>query len=298
MSTQTFRKLGVLLLIGLTFSSQTFAGKEPEPKGLLDLNSEELAHVLSFLPRPDMDQGVQICKAFQEAMPLARQKALERRAPDPYADLFVQIPKGRLPNGTRIAAFETTRTPVTREFWMEIMGDKPPGAKETQADWIAHPDLPVTHVAYENEDRSPAEVQEFLRRLNERTVQTGCRYDLPTDDQLHYSIRGDVTGQNHDSYSAGVTKANVNNFVTHSGNSDWRLQPVGHKQLNAFGIELGNVWKLSRDIYDSERHEWGSSMRGGSFNFPDKLAKSKIRNAAGAGRRKGDIGFTLVRTCN
>lgn len=213
---------------------------------------------------------------------------------------FVQIPAGRLPDGTQIAAHEADKFPATRELWNEIWGDMPADVPADQrATWNQCPRCPVTHVNWENQNRSSAEVQEFLGRLNQREAVSGsgCTYDLPTDKQLHYDIRADVTGTNQDIYSAGVNGTNVNDYVTHWGNSNRQIQPVGQKTLNGFGLELGNIWKMSKDLYDSAHPEWGRSVRGGSWGNDVSLAKSGNRNYAIAGNRGDRMGFSLVRTC-
>ena len=63
-------------------------------------------------------------------------------------------------------------------------------------------------------------------------------------------MRGDPTGKNQDKYSKGVTAHNVTEYVTQSGKSNRQVQPVGERRLNAFGGELGNVWKMSSDLYN------------------------------------------------
>jgi formylglycine-generating enzyme required for sulfatase activity len=217
---------------------------------------------------------------------------------------FVQVPPGMLPDGTQIAAMEADRYPVTREFWNEIMGGMPehvPAANRVT--WNDAPRVPVTFVSWENQNGSPAEVQGFLARLNEREQATGCVYDLPTDQQLWYLIRGDVTGQNRDLYSAGVIAANVNEFVTYYGNSNPdgtgnQIQSVGNKTSNRFGIELGNVWKMSKDLHSPAQRSHGRSIRGGGWNNDINFAESGVRSSAYAGYRFDYVGLALVRSCN
>ena len=239
---------------------------------------------------------------------------------------FVKIPAGFLPpedskkEKIPVEAFETTRYPVTRAFWQEVMGDMPPHVpKEEKAAWNQCPDCPVTHVAYEEYDLDEkgerkkdkdgkdlikaAEIQEFLKKLNEKVEGTGCHYDLPTSAQLKYTQRGDVTGENKDKYSKGVTDTNVDEYVTYYGNSNKpgpkvrQIQPVGHKKLNEFGIELGNVWKISKDMYDPAHSEWGRAACGGSWYSSASYASSGRRFDAGVGDRGSNDGFALLRTC-
>ena len=221
---------------------------------------------------------------------------------DQFRAQFVPIPAGQLPDGTPIAAMEADRYPVTRELWREIMPENHgiPDAvpEDLRANWFQSPRAPVTHVNWDHENGTPAEVQRFLARLNQREAGTNCTYDLPTDKELWYLIRADVTGQNRDLYSNGVTAQNVNDYLTHAGNSNNQVQPVGHKWTNAFGIELGNVWKISKEDYDPTEPALGRAIRGGSCANDVSFAKSRFRGSAGAGNRVDDMGFALVRTCH
>lgn len=269
-----------------------------------DFDQDALSVVLSNLTLPEMRGARRVCSDFRDAMPRANRLRMENILSE-LDKQFVTIPEGKLPNGTQIASFQADKYPVTQKLWGAIMGSLP---QSVQANC---PDCPITHVNWENQDGSPAEVQTFLAKLNERIKKSGCTYDLPTDAQLHYMIRGDVTGANTAKYSVAkgeqgnlmdVTDANVNQYVTHYNNSNTdgtgrRIQPVGQKTLNAFGIELGNVWKMSKDIYDPAHPEWGRSVRGGSWDYGVGFAESRIRLNADAGARYGNLGFSLVRTC-
>lgn len=233
---------------------------------------------------------------------------------------FVKIPAGNLPApngpngpggvGRRVEPFETSRYPVTREFWEKVMGSVPISIpRKARAKWSECPKCPMTYVAWEDWDKQnrrsiPAEIQEFIQRLNRmerkysKDSKSYCTYDLPTDDQLWYSIRGDVTGTNTDPYSAGVTDQNVNDYVTHWENSDQQIQRVGRKAANRFEVELGNVWKMSKALYDSEHPKWGRSVRGGGWRSCVSLAGSGICIPADSGYRCVSVGFSLVRTCH
>jgi formylglycine-generating enzyme required for sulfatase activity len=218
---------------------------------------------------------------------------------------FVTIPEGKLPyvNGYPkmfIKSFEAARYPVTRELWNEIMGDIPPRVPRDEIPtWNQCPTCPVTYVRFEDEDFSPSEIQVFLRRLNQKTQGLGCTYELPTINQLHYMIRADVTGENTDKYSLGVTDANVDEYVTHIGNSNRKIQPVGVKTPNAFKIELGNVSSISRSPdFDSDNQLWGRKAIGGSYSTLLTQAQSDHRSGVMAGDPRSDSGFSLVRKCN
>ncbi len=214
---------------------------------------------------------------------------------------FVVVPSGSLPLGSEaVDSFEAARAPVTRALWNEIMPDR-----AISVDHCAN--CPVTDVAWEHADGSPAEVQEFLERLNERTQLYRCIYDLPTDQQLWYMIRADVTGRSLAPFGlAGdstvgalvdIRYENADDYIFHEGNSRERIQPIGSKRANAFGIELGNVWKMSKDPFTTPQGSYGRVARGGSWFFDLSCAESSYRTIVYPGDRQDFVGLSLVRTC-
>jgi hypothetical protein len=217
---------------------------------------------------------------------------------------FVVVPEGFLPDGLPMGGFEAAKYPVTRVLWNLILPEHAVSLGNC-------PTCPVTDVVWDHEDGSPAEVQFFLERLNARASNRGCVYDLPTDPQLWYLIRGDVTGKSVARYSvAKVSGAgssgtefvslddeNVDPYLIHDGNSAGRPRPVGTKRTNAFGLELGNVWRLSKDPFYPARPDVGRTARGGSWFFDLHCASSRYKTIAYAGDRQDSIGFSLVRRC-
>ena len=262
-----------------------------------DLNRNALSVVLSHLNLPEMQGARLVCTDTRNAMDDAI-KIQDRDILQSLTRHFVTIPAGKLPGNIEIATFEAAQYPVTRKQWKLIMGEMPSHVSEGQrSTWNSCPNCPVTYVNWENQDGSRAEVQDFLEKLNQREVASGCTYDLPADKQLWYTIRGDETGLNQDLYSKGFTSQNVGEYVTHRGNSNQQIQSVGQKKLNAFGIELGNVWKMSKELYSQGQPAWGRSVRGGGWADDVSGAGSGSRHGAAAGRRSDDVGLALVRTC-
>jgi formylglycine-generating enzyme required for sulfatase activity len=308
---KTFNQ-ALLVAFGLLLSTSVFAFFDELPSEMQD-------HVFSFLTKKkDLGIASQVSRKFNEVFENDRRikgegrKELLQSWPRffEFDAQFVKIPRVTLPasdeypGGLSVFPFETSRYPVTRQIWVDIMGEESldPYLKE-HWNWKECPDCPITIVAWENEDGSPAEIQEFLKRVNFKTAKLGCTYDLPTDPQLWATIRGDISGENRDPYSAGVTEANVDDYLTHEGNSNTdgigpKIQPIGRKKLNSFGIELGNIWKMSKDIYDSVHPNWGRSKRGGGW-FDSKV-NMRSDNRSGLsfpGVRYTHVGFTLVRKC-
>lgn len=302
MRTSVFKKWVLLGLIGLCISSKSFAvRKNPHQPCVTDVGKDALTVVLSNLSLPEMRNARAVCHEFDNDM----LGALQYRRSS-LARGFVRIPAGYLPDGTYVPSFEAAQTPVTQEFWKEKMGYLPEGVQPNC------PFCPVTHINWEEDERegyAPAEVQHFLAKVNadEAKKNTGCTYDLSTNNQLHYMIRADVTGKSTAKYSLAidpisgslieVNDAHVNEYVTHCKNSNDRIQPIGNKKLNAFGIELGNIWKMSKDIADPAHPEYGRSIRGGGWGYNVIYAESDVRRGAGAGDRLDGMGFSLVRRC-
>lgn len=152
------------------------------------------------------------------------------------------------------------------------------------------------------------DIPEFFRRKNkiEAENKTGCTYDLLKEDQLHYRILGDVTGLRKAQYGVAIDEKtgalmeiddkNVGSYVT-SARSNHEIKPIGLKELNAFGVELGNVWLLTQDIYDPEHPNWGRSIRGGSWKYNVDSAESHVRLNVQVDAPIDDVGFAWSRTC-
>ena len=276
------------------------------PGLLTDLNK----NVFSFLDHVDCARASNVSTAYHE---IATDPTIHLARLHSLLGPFVTIPEGYLPvqegeeEAKLITSFDLNSYPVTRDLWMEVMRKIPDHVPQRErATWANCKKCPVNYVAYENGNLTPAEIQDFIKALNKKTALTKCTYDLPDNHQLWYSIRGDVTGENQDPYSLNVTDENVNQYITHSGNSGRQIQSVGRKDAfgefvikkNEFGIELGNVWKMSKTIFDPAHPEWGRSIRGGSwYNFVD-FAESVGRYFAGTGYRNDHMGFSLLRTCH
>jgi formylglycine-generating enzyme required for sulfatase activity len=117
-------------------------------------------------------------------------------------------------------------TEVTQRQWEAVMGSKPSNFKG--------PDRPVEHVAWND-------VQEFLRRLNEK--EKDSRYRLPTEAEWEYACR--AGGKEPD------VAANLDEVAWRAGNSNLEVQGVAQKKPNAWGLfdMRGNVWEWVQDWY-------------------------------------------------
>jgi formylglycine-generating enzyme required for sulfatase activity len=311
---QVLKNWVLIGLVELSFSAAVFAepGGEKKDHGKFEVFSPEVvSEVLGKLPSvfdqfkmtavfPELFMKAKAAHQFSLGEDLSLAQALIQ-----LDRQFVTIPEGFLPSKHRqhpenlipVPSFEADSYPVTEGLWKAVLGSLPDPTTGFQS---RGPNYPITHVAWEERDGSRAEIQYFLDVLNWAAEKVGqrCTYDLPTDSQLHYMIRADREGTNQDRFSAGVTDTNVKEYVTYFGNSNRQIKPVGGKFLNKFGIELGNVWKMSKDIYIPTRPDWGRSIRGGSWSSFAHHAESGNRSSANVGYRFGRMGFSLVRTCH
>ena len=174
------------------------------------------------------------------------------------------------------------RVLLTQEFWM--------GKYEvTQAEWAALMGGDVNCALCAVRD-SWEEVQEFIRRLNERESGKGYRYRLPTEAEWEYAARAGATGARHgDSID--------------SCDSDPSVQPVGQKRANAWGLHdmVGNAWEWTGDWYGEYPTSWVTDPQGpstGSYRVfrGGRGGLSRCRFAARGYDNSAGVGFRMVRT--
>ena len=132
---------------------------------------------------------------------------------------------------------------VTQAQWIEIMGNNPSDSK-------GYNNNPVENVSWDN-------VQEFIRRLNEKT---GKNYRLPTEAEWEYAARGGNSYQGYRGYLYSGSN-NLDDVGWYKGNSINRFKsyPVGGKKANGLGIYdmSGNVNEWCSDWHAS--HYYSSS---------------------------------------
>ena len=176
---------------------------------------------------------------------------------------------------------------VTQGEWEAVMGSNPSFFDECGSR------CPVETVSWND-------VQEFIRRLNERETGRGYRYRLPTEAEWEYAARSGTTGAHH---------GGLDDVAWYSGNSDGSAHQVGQKRGNAWGLHdmLGNVWEWTGDwfgeypagrVTDSGGPSTGSRrvVRGGGWSINAGSVRSANRHRSSPGYRYRSIGFRLVRT--
>jgi formylglycine-generating enzyme required for sulfatase activity len=184
-------------------------------------------------------------------------------------------------------AYWLGRYPITVAQWLALMPNLP-HPQESSPDYQNHP------ISWINRNDALA----FCASLNARFEQDlppSYRFTLPSEAQWEYACRagGDQL------YGKGDSLEDLSAIAWHKKNSDDRLQPVGAKQANPWGMHdmLGNLseWcldglKLTRPHYpQASVVDWiGQAdpknqvyiMRSGSYGTP---ANSELFWASGTG---------------
>jgi formylglycine-generating enzyme required for sulfatase activity len=191
---------------------------------------------------------------------------------------------------------------VTQQQWVAVMGDNP---SQFQDD----PRQPVENVSWED-------VQEFIRRLNQR--EGGSRYRLPTEAEWEFAARGAhgrryPWGNRFDGTRLNFcdSRCAVNKHQTTLDDGYVRTAPVGSyaNGSSPFGVYdmAGNVWEWVQDRYGP--YTWGmvtdphgpSSganrvIRGGSWTDSSRCCRTADRFTFPPTTRSGNVGFRLFRT--
>ena len=234
---------------------------------------------------------------------------VELRFESPYLGMeFAWVPAGSFVMGSESSEAYSDEVPLTRVRisegywlgrhevtqgqWEAVMGSNPSRFSECGAD------CPVEQVSWD-------EVQEFIRRLNERMERAGRgeRYGLPSEAEWEYAARAGVSGE------AGERHGRVEDMAWHLGNSGRRTHEVGGKVANGWGLHdmLGNVWEWTASWYRAypggSVTDWrgpsaGSSrvLRGGSWGNGARVCRAAYRSFGYPGYRNGHLGFRLRRT--
>jgi formylglycine-generating enzyme required for sulfatase activity len=178
---------------------------------------------------------------------------------------------------------------VTQCQWKKVMGNNPSHFKDCGEN------CPVENVSWDD-------VQDYIRKLNKKTRHI---YKLPTEAEWEYAAR---SGGKREKYSGGD---NVDSVAWYDSNSDNKTHPAGTKSQNGLGIYdmSGNVWEWCEDWYDegyyrnSPRNDptgpssgEGRVIRGGSWDFYARVARSAVRGNRPPDLRSDRLGFRLVRS--
>ncbi len=264
------------------------------PTGKISVSSNYPLRVNTPTPAPTSIEGKAEQKTFTNSIGME----------------FVQIPAGEFDMGSPVAVHYNERPvhhvniskafylgiyEVTQKQWMDIMGYNPSSFKGDA--------LPVEQVSW-------YDVQQFIKKLNEKEKEEGNYYRLPSEAEWEYAARAGT----NTTYSFGNNEKELGDYAWHGLNSGGTSHPVGKKKPNPWGLYdmHGNVWEWVQDIMygtydgaptDGSARETGIGdmdlkvNRGGSWNGPTDLypLRSSVRVWDPPNNQRKDIGFRLVR---
>lgn len=208
----------------------------------------------------------------------------------------------------RLRPFAIARTPVTRGLYRRLMPSAPSAWKGDKED----DNLPANILSWEDAVR-------FCNALSQQSGRTLCYqksdsgwecdwqadgYRLPTEAEWEYACRaGSQTP-----WFWGAEEKDAAQYAWFSSNSGYRLQPVGTKAANSWGLYdmAGNVWEWCWDWFasydpqelDNPRGPVAGKLRvlrGGSFTFEPRRLRSAARLRLEPERRVFSVGFRCVR---
>ncbi len=122
---------------------------------------------------------------------------------------------------------------VTQLQWTATMGVNP------SAEPTCGITCPVENVSW-------VDVQEFIKKLNERT---GKSYRLPTEAEWEYAAR---SGGKDEKWAGTNSDDELADYAWFFNNSHFQSHPVGLKKPNGLGLYdmTGDVWEWMSDWYD------------------------------------------------
>ncbi len=132
-------------------------------------------------------------------------------------------------------------------------------------------------------------------------------YRLPTEAEWEYACRAGSAGK----YCFGDDGAALGEYAWHSGNSGSQTRPVGQKKPNPWGLHdvHGNAWEWCADWYGSDYYASSPTddpqgpssgadrvLRGGSWSYDPRSARSAMRGRLAPDDRDLNFGFRVART--
>jgi formylglycine-generating enzyme required for sulfatase activity len=238
----------------------------------------------------------------------------------PLGMMFVPLPKGTTYqgwNGKKGSAkkteikedFEIAIYPVTQGQWQELMGKNPSyfsreGKGKDKVKDIKDDDLkqfPVEQVSWDD-------VQEFIKKLNEKEKGKGYQYRLPSKAEWEYACRGGATREDECSYHfyfAKPTNALSSKEANFKGSEPFdgadkgtylgRPTKVGSYSPNKAGLYdmHGNVYQWCEDRFE----EGGNTRvyRGGGWDTEGYNCQAWYYGGLSPSLFGHSLGFRLVR---
>ena len=223
---------------------------------------------------------------------------------------FVRLPKGTFYMGGRPAnkASETTEIkedfeiaihPVTQGQWQTLMGNNPSwfsrdGARAVTRSTTSRIDdlkqFPVEQVSWND-------VQELIKKLNEREHGRGWRYRLPSELEWEYACRGGATFLRK---SVRTTSISPSRRTTSRRRTP--ITPVASATHRKWGRIRRTSWVcmtcmatcISGACSGAGAGISGAALRGGSWGLNGGYCRAAVRYNRLASDRNNDAGFRLA----
>jgi formylglycine-generating enzyme required for sulfatase activity len=232
---------------------------------------------------------------------------------------FVRLPKGTFYMGWDGSPGSAKKTEIKEDFeiavhhvtqgqWQAVMGNNPSffsrqGSGRSSVLDVSDEELKLFPV----ESVSWNDVQELIRKLNEKERGRGYLYRLPSDAEWEYACRGGATSLEEASYHFYCEKPTNDlsseqaNFNGHypfgkapKGKSRGRPTRVGAYPPTKLGLcdMHGNVYQWCAEFWDARP---GRVTRGGSWSHDGAHCRAGYRHRNTQTSRYGYLGFRLAR---
>jgi formylglycine-generating enzyme required for sulfatase activity len=232
---------------------------------------------------------------------------------------FVLVPKGKawLGGGSGVVGehgvesareveiaedFYLGKYEVTQEEWQKVMGKNPSsfartGTGKDSVKDVADADLarfPVDNVSWDD-------CQEFIKRVNERSKESGWVYRLPSQSEWEYACRGGPLAARVDSTFDFYGGKPTNQLRSDQANivGKARTCEVGSYEPNRLGLYdmHGNVWEWCEDVFDAKDPTLASlrAIRGGCWVDGPENCRAAVRHGTEKSLRSHYFGLRLAR---
>ncbi|MBI5967542.1 MAG: formylglycine-generating enzyme family protein [Deltaproteobacteria bacterium] len=187
-----------------------------------------------------------------------------------------------------VSDFYMGKYEATQEQWEKVMGSNPSSFRRGG-------NYPVENISW-------YEVQEFIRRLNQKNR---VDYRLPTEAEWEYAAR---SRGKKEKWAGTSSESDLDDFAWIDRNSGEQTHPVGQKKPNSLGLfdMTGNVWEWVADWYDEDYYKITPShdpigptrgdsrvLRGGSWISMPGDVRASLR-ARGIPSVRGNLGVRLA----